>query len=289
MTIAMMWVRELIGGVQELLIASDSRTSCGRRFDACPKVFPLSRGDAALCFAGETDFAYPMMLQVENAINAYRPSRDRARNISHLRGHAKKLLDSMQQAVHFAVDGEDEPDVEIGLAGYNWAEKRFRMWIFTFSSEERRFVYDTPRWLYGRQIAFLGDQEWKTEAKRRLKAILQERHGLEMPGHELDMEPFQVLVEMLRASAPGDSIGGPPQLVKVYQHMNCKPVGIFWPHRDAGTVAILGRMLLDYENTDTWVLDPDTMRTEDGSLLRTVASAEGETGLPQESLDPEEQ
>jgi hypothetical protein len=45
-----------------LLAIADLRG--GYAWDAALKIFPLQRDDAALAFAGSTDFAYPMMLQV---------------------------------------------------------------------------------------------------------------------------------------------------------------------------------------------------------------------------------
>ena len=52
---------------QELLVASDSRLRGGYAWDAAPKLLRLPRGDSVLAFAGQTDFAYPLMLQAWNA------------------------------------------------------------------------------------------------------------------------------------------------------------------------------------------------------------------------------
>ena len=62
MTISIAWVRN-VGATKELVVASDSRLSFGCRWDCCPKVLALPRGDAAMCFAGNTMYAYPVMLQ----------------------------------------------------------------------------------------------------------------------------------------------------------------------------------------------------------------------------------
>ncbi|MGY0354231.1 hypothetical protein ACWY2R_07045 [Enterococcus avium] len=62
------------------------------------------------------------------------------------------------------------------------------------------------------------------------------------------------------------TIGGAPQLIKLYQHMNAQPIGIFWSEdrdtmknkeelRKNGEPNILGRYILDYENTDFLFMD----------------------------------
>jgi hypothetical protein len=73
------------------------------------------------------------------------------------------------------------------------------------------------------------------------------------------MEPFEVLVEMLR-SGNHETIGGPPQLAKVYRHMNTQFFGVSWPDR-RGSTTFIGRELLDYEQLDVPVLDPDEPTT----------------------------
>jgi hypothetical protein len=71
-----------------------------------------------------------------------------------------------------------------------------------------------------------------------------------------DMEPFEVLRDMLRSNRYS-SIGGAPQLVKIYEHMNATPFGVYWPSKDSGEATMLGRPLLNYERPSWGILDPD--------------------------------
>ena len=73
------------------------------------------------------------------------------------------------------------------------------------------------------------------------------------------MEPFEVLRDMIRENI-SPHIGGPPQLVKVYQHMNCTPFAVFWPARREKGKALLGRPLMHYESIPYPILDPDTLK-----------------------------
>jgi len=70
MTIGVAWVGTLRDR-EHLFFASDSRVRGGHHFDACPKILTLPRSDCAICFAGETAAAYPLMLQVAQAIGAH--------------------------------------------------------------------------------------------------------------------------------------------------------------------------------------------------------------------------
>src|SRR5262245_4409063 len=109
MTLALAWVRR-ITECEELIFASDSRLSGGRRFDCCPKMIVMPRTDAGLCFAGDTDFAYPLGLQLANAISSYSRSVDRAVDIHDLRGHALKVFNSMVDSIHSHAAGMDVPE-----------------------------------------------------------------------------------------------------------------------------------------------------------------------------------
>ena len=105
-----------------------------------------------------------------------------------------------------------------------------------------------------RLLAIAG--EAGADFKRRLIELLKVRGKLESGG--FDMEPFEVLRDIIR-QAFEPSIGGPPQLLKVYRHMNVTPFTVYWPDGASGKRTILGRTLLPYEVPPTGVLDPDSL------------------------------
>src|ERR1700743_3358333 len=92
MTLGMAWVR-VVGGVRELVIASDSRLSGGQYWDGNPKIMLLPRSDAVLSFAGQTRDAYPLMLQAYNAIKMYPLAEKRALDLADLKGHLVRVFD----------------------------------------------------------------------------------------------------------------------------------------------------------------------------------------------------
>jgi hypothetical protein len=87
-----------------------------------------------------------------------------------------------------------------------------------------------------------------------LVELLRSRGKLD--GGGLNMEPIEVLRDIIRSEAL-PSVGGPPQMVKLYEHMNAIPFGIYWPNLASGRVTVLGRDLMSYEATSWGVIDPD--------------------------------
>lgn len=269
MTIAVVWVRTLTSGAEELVFCSDSRLSGGNRFDQAQKIFRFARTDAAICFAGGTFWAYPMVVAAVKAAGVHIPSTTRAIGLSKFKSHVVALLNQMQAEVHTYADGENIPDVAFIMGGYDWSAKRFRLWRIEFDKEEMIFISSERKGSnrYGSlgKLEMAGDDEWIGELRKRLKMLAQERYGLDMkkpPGSKFSLEPFEVVRDLLREADPGHTIGGAPQIVKIYQYLNSVNVGVFWPDLAEGRLFLSGRPLLDYENASIQsVLDPDTLQS----------------------------
>ncbi|WP_339434447.1 hypothetical protein [Pseudomonas orientalis] len=269
MTIAAVWVRTLDNGAEELIFCSDSRLSNGKRFDHCQKTFCFSRTDAAICFAGRTDWAYPMIIAAIKAANLHIPSQTRALGLTKFKSHLVDILNQMQREVHSYAKGENIPEVTFIIGGYDWFDKTFRIWRIQFDSSTNEFIAherkDSNRFGGLGKIEIAGDPEWISEVRVRLKALAQERYGQDMRQPEsarFNMEPFGIIRDLLRESNVGDSIGGAPQAVKVYQYVNSTDVGVFWPTAASGRLFISGRPLLEYERaTINSVVDPDTLNS----------------------------
>jgi hypothetical protein len=286
MTVAIAWVRTL-RDCEELVFASDSRLSGdGRTFDACPKIVTLPRSDCAICFAGYTGHAFPMMLQLALAIDSYAPSRRGSLDITSLKSHALKVFDSMADHIKSSIavskKQSEDPSANFIFGGYSWVKKRFELWSIAFDAIEGKFAAqpaqwisyseyssdvrfrrnkDAPGWKAIGRVTFAGDQSQRAIDLlfARLAEIPSAQGGRRM---RIDMEPFEVVRDMLRDDAHAETIGGAPQLVKVYQYMRTAPLGVFWPAKEGGTVHLQGRPCLMYERIDRWVLDPDTLISE---------------------------
>jgi len=264
MTLSIAWIRK-IKGVEELVIASDSRLVGGMRWDQCPKMMTLPRSDSVISFAGNTIYTYPLMLQLFNAIQAHSRAFQRAMDLHDLKGHVLHVFNELQQSVYDVIDKEGIYDAQFILGGYSWIRKAFAIWLVHYEKSEKMFRCRPAGRLIGKfdNIVFAGD--WAKTAKIELKKLLQSRYGLgteRFEGTGFNMEPFEVLRELLRKSGKNETIGGAPQVIKVYQHMNCRPFGVYWTDQNGQTqVTLFGRPLMGYENMDYWVLDPDTLKT----------------------------
>lgn len=262
MTISVAWVRT-VGDAEELLFASDSRLSFGGRWDCCPKILSLPRNDAALSFAGDTHYAYPVMLQAIAAVMQHPKSLSRGLDIRDLKGHLLRVLNDMLTLVHDLPKGEgldNSPKTDFLLGGWSWKSNHFKIWHLHFDSHLKKFTYrPTARWAgigQSKVFAFVGD--YKDEFKVRLVELLRKKRKLDKGG--LDMEPLEVLRDMLRVKT-FDKIGGAPQVMKVYKYASCKPYATFWPTKASGKVALLGRPLMAYEMSEYFVIDTDTLET----------------------------
>lgn len=269
MTISAVWVRTLENGAEELVFCSDSRLSNGKRFDHCQKIFRFTRTDAAIGFAGDTDWAYPMIVAAVTAADLHLPSQTRALTLSKFKVHLLNILNQMQSEVHNFVNGQEIPGATFLFGGYDWWYKRFRIWRIDFSLGEKRFlaherIGSNAFGSLGR-IEFSGDKEWVDRFRKTLKAKVQEKYGLAMnvpKGSRFNMEPFETIRDLIRSANADDSIGGAPQAVKIYQFMNSTDIGVFWPDVETGRLHLSGRPLLGYERaTLKSVLDPNTLNS----------------------------
>jgi hypothetical protein len=260
MTISLAWIRK-VGTAEELVFASDSRLSFGCRWDCSPKVLALPRGDSVISFAGNTLYAYPVMLQTIAAISQHPKLLSRGMNIDELKGHLLRVLNNMVSLIHDLPKGiESEPDTTFLFGGWSWKNNQFKVWLLHFDAGIKRFTFrPTTPWrdLNSQKLfAFTGDYE--EEFRSRLTELLRKKNKLSSGG--FDMEPFEILRDMLR-DGTYDQIGGAPQVMKVYKYSSCKPYAIFWPNKETSSVNLLGRPLLDYEKSEYLVLDPDTLKT----------------------------
>jgi hypothetical protein len=259
MTLLAVWIRK-VKKVRHLIVASDSRLSGGMRWDCCPKIFPLDRGDSALCFAGDTYHAYPIILQVCRMINMHDKVMSRALDIYDLQSCISNIANSMLEYRHsFPTSGEIIPKVIFLFAGYSWKFSKFAVWKHYYCEEDRKFkrtivVLEHKRRFW--PFFFEGNNTAKRNAKNKLLKHYNKIRELGENRH-CDMEPFDILTEFIN-DEDFDDIGGPPQLVKMYPHMNCLPFNIYWPSKQSGNITFYGRSLLKYEKNKYLVLDPET-------------------------------
>lgn len=209
-------------------------------------------------------YAYPIMEQVRNAIAMHPKAESRALDLCDLKGHILRVVRNMESLIHDLPKGQKEkdvPDALFILAGYSWAKAEFKIWILYYNAARKQFEFERTSTLRRNRIAIIGDDVEDT--KKGILALLTSR---DIPkGTGFDMEPFEVLRDFCR-DPKRPHIGGAPQILKVYKHLNSMPYAVYWPDKASHGRSLLGRPLLDYEMATYLLLDPDTLKTEDYAL-----------------------
>lgn len=222
-----------------------------------------------------------MMLQLALAIDNHAPSKRGSLDLVALKSHALKVFDGMAEQIkpskHVSKTDEITPGASFLFGGYSWIKKDFQLWSVSYRSGDKCFVADPAKWLaFSKQAGRivlrkrkkttgehnLGRIEFAGDQAVLAKELLLERVNAKGRGKHhapLDMEPFEVVRDMLRDPKHAETIGGAPQIVKVYQYMRTAAVGVYWPNKRKGKVHLQGRACLGYERVDRWVLDPDTL------------------------------
>jgi hypothetical protein len=251
-TVVCAWIRR-VGIKEELVFAADSRLRLAGRWDACPKIFILPRSDALMAFAGETWWAYPIALQTANNIATFEPSRTRFLDLLDARGHAIRVINEMIDEGD-VLAGPEPPEAEFLFGGFSSIERRFRIFRFVFDQERGRYGVQRVRDRYLGQYFFIGDRA--ADADHLLHQRMREQ-GL--PQGPLDMQPFEVIRDMIREAGPDDTVGGAPQVAKVHRHLHSEIVAVDWSPdgQQPARKTVMGRPLLDYEIAHIPALDAD--------------------------------
>ena len=269
MTLVLAWIRK-VGITEELCIASDSRVTSGKAWDCCPKIKPLERGDSILAFAGDTAYAYPMVEQVSNAVKLHPKLNSRATDISDLKGHITRIISNMREYLHDSIQPHkkfiaETPETQYLFAGYSWKYNKFQMWKIVYKARDNSFVaYETSTLMKNQLVVLIDTANNKEFDGRKLNEnLIRRRLFLKMEengkkvGDHFDMEPFEILRDIIRNDDDW-AIGGTPQIIKVYKHLNSMPYGIYWPDKGSNQVTVMGRPILNYEVFRNPIIDPDT-------------------------------
>jgi hypothetical protein len=260
MTLLTAFIRS-VGKLEELVIASDSRLSGnGQRTDHAQKVFTLPRTDALFAFAGDTQYAYPLMMQMRAAIEASEFSSERRLPLGFLLADTLRVFQQSYDAIHGFPAGYtspmDPPDNFFLIGGYDWETSRFKAWTLKYSPADGAFRYDKSISSTTHKYVFVGDDP---EAVRTARQITQKAFGTKSATRvKVDMEPYHALSE-IAADEKYPTVGGVPQLGKVYRHLNSQ---LFLVRSSAGggdgdvLNHFAGRPVRDLERSSLPVFDP---------------------------------
>jgi hypothetical protein len=271
MTIGVAWIRQGNREAEELLVATDSRLGGdGYIWDECPKITPLPRRDALAAFSGSTAQAYPLLLQIANAIRAYRPAEDGTLEFFEVIGHLERVANTMMGTLvvdpalrgshtvgrQFATSG----DVVI-VGGYSRRRAKVVLRALQFDGAAAwRFarVRGAPS-VGGRTMRVFGDNRSRSRFRFVLRSLLEERGLLRRQGH-FSFEPLEALATMLRLPASAEirlpldrrpaSTGGAPQVVRIIPGAQATPFVVRWEEPNGTNDYLFGRRTFEYEHVD---------------------------------------
>lgn len=255
MTLCTAWIRKT-GDNDELIFATDSCLSGGERWPTGIKLFELPRKDALICFAGSTDKAYPLILNLISALQYNKEFQDKAKDVSDL---ALFVSDLFTQLVYLIDDygnqnvHELRAEANFLFGGWSWKLQQFVLFKIFYEPQEQKFVFvdclaEKKSW----QVVFIGDQ------LEDAKALYYREFEGEKSENVLDMEPLKVLTIMSRDRAEFTSIMGALQIAKVYKSGHNEMFGVMWPSIK-GKPHFLGKEYKLFEKPEVRYFDPDTL------------------------------
>ncbi|MEH1852188.1 MAG: hypothetical protein V7L11_10985 [Nostoc sp.] len=256
MTLCAVWIRHTPAGDQELVFATDSCLSAGERWEAGVKLFELPRRDCFICFAGETNRAYPMILNLIQTINTSPALKNPQTDLLDILNHTKSLFTDLAQAIDLSELSRPDYDyarseAQFIFGGWRWQTSEFSVWRLFYDLKQEVFTAQPYLLDDSQPVCFIGDLESDD-------LILELYEEVGIKDIKLDMQPLKLLINKIRdTSLLSSGIRGAPQIGKVYRSGNCKVFGVLWQSSN-GKPHYQGRPIVGIQNLVHQYFDPDT-------------------------------
>ncbi len=253
MTLCVSWIRK-VNDKEELIFATDSCLSGGERWNDGVKLFELPRKDCLISFAGATNRTYPLILNLISSIKFDEHLSNSNTDINEVLEYLVNLFTKLCNSIS-DYGTQDFKDV-LGeftflFGGYSWKESKFKLWKLSYNFALKAIIHDQVNG-DGMFYSFIGDELEKAE-KLLIKEITDNGKAL---SREFDMEPFKVLLSMIREDE-FDSIAGEIQIAKIHPPGTTEFLGVYWPSIN-GNKTFLGKDVSLDNNPNVSFIDPDT-------------------------------
>lgn len=282
MTLCVAWIRETDDD-SELVFATDSTLTGGEKWNHGVKLFELPRKDCMLCFAGETQRAYPLLLNLTAIIKhddrLQNPHVDIEQVLYGIVDTFSELVNSIFERPRGGAAADIGTEAKFLFGGWSWRENRFRIWRLSYAADAEAFI-PTEETHIGRSrvCVFLGDPN---DESKNIAAIAAQRYKEELMrldkfDSRLDMEPLAVLIDMSRDRTLYE-VDGALQIGKVYRSGNSEFFGIMWPSVN-GLPHFLGKNYDRYNKPRASYYDPDTCELVEDLLPRSLVNLDEFSG-----------
>lgn len=256
MTLCIAWVRKK-GNTEEICVIADSCFTGGQRFLAAPKIFPLDRGDCVIACAGDTMYSFPVIEHIRQAIPLHQGLRERAIDLTDL---LHSIKDITNKVLFQETEKQHEgPNFSMIIAGYSWKLKKPIIRELRYHRSERRMVLHTPKTIKRTPFAVIGDE---VNIARHDIFLKLEADGITDNG-KVDMQPLDTLLDFIKDDSIR-SIGGVPQMAKVYPCLNILPFGFLDENKQ---LFHFGRPLMEYETYPYPIID---LTTHEQTYMKTI-------------------
>ena len=256
MTLCTAWIRKT-GDNDELIFATDSCLNAGERWPTGIKLFDLPRKDALICFAGRTDRAYPLILNLISALQYNKEFQDRSKDVADLALFVSELFTDLVYLISENTEPVDQLRAEANFlfGGWSWKLQEFVLFKIFYDPAEQKFVFNdslADLRKKSKQVVFIGDH--LDEAKQ----LLNREFEGDNSDNLADMEPLKVLSIMSRDQERFSTIRGALQIAKVYKSGHNEFFGVMWPSIK-GKPHFLGKEYKLFEKPEVRYFDPDTL------------------------------
>lgn len=253
MTLCVSWIRK-VNKAEELIFATDSCLSGGERWHSGVKLFELPRKDCLICFAGETNRTYPLILNLISSIKFDEHLSSNNTDITEVLDYLTTLFTSLCNSITgYGTQRFEEVlgEFDFLFGGWSWKQGKFKLWKLKYKFETSAFVHDEvdDNEMF---FEFIGDETDKAEE------LLQEeiKNNGKIFARNFDMEPFKVLLSMIRDDQY-TTIDGAIQIAKIHPPGTTEFLGVLWPSID-GKKTFLGKDVSYENNPAVNFIDPDT-------------------------------
>ena len=265
MTLCVAWLREM-NNDKELVFATDSCLSMGERWNSGVKLFELPRKDCLICFAGETYRTYPLILNLISSIKFDEHLSNLHTDITDVLDYLTRLFTSLCHEItdYGTQDFESAlGDFQFLFGGWSWKSNEFKLWKLKYNHGAKAFIHDETNsgdMFYG----FIGDELDKSQELLEEEVI---KSGKAL-SRNFDMEPFKVLIEMIRNESYS-TISGAVQLAKIHPPGETEFLGVYWPSI-SGRKTFLGKNVSPENNPAVKFVDPDTGEVLENAIPETL-------------------
>ncbi|MCP4054590.1 MAG: hypothetical protein GY739_16320 [Mesoflavibacter sp.] len=273
MTLCAAWVRE-IDNEQELVFATDSCLSGGESWHSGVKLFELPRKDCLICFAGDTHRTYPLILNLISSIKFDAHLANPHTDIEDVLEYLTKLFTDLCKSItNYQPQTFEEAlgDFQFLFGGWSWKNHGFKLWKLSYSHEFGEIKHDEED-SSNMVCTFIGDE--LDTANQSLDEELANRGRIR--ARTFDMEPFNVLVKMIREKK-FSGIDGAVQLAKIHPPGATEFLGVYWPFMENGKKTFLGKDVTVDNNPAVRFVDPDTADIVENSLPEYIKEIDDDT------------